>query len=1677
MEAFVSKTSFKNIILILLSELTLVICSSTSKITLTISVDQTEDLLFRFNPPQKKTYTSTSEIVNANTVILEWDYSVAFSDCSYMFADLTELINIDLSEFNSNNIINMNCMFCNCTSLTYVNFGKFNASLVENMEKMFYNCEQLTSVNFDEIYNTSSLINMHMMFGNCKKLIFINMSSFYNNNYINGSYLFYNCNELTYINFSEYNVLHFNSMEYMFGYCNKLLYLNLLNFDTSKVIDMTSTFRECRSLRAIENINFNNSLVESMTSMFSNCVDLTSLDLSNFTSSKYQINMNYMFQLCQKLQYIKFPQNEIIYANSMTKMFKSCQALTSLDLSCFNTSQVKDFDYLFQDCRGLEYINLKNFETSSVETMNGMFSNCNSLTSLDLSSFVIPRKSIQYIFENCKKLEYLNIYNFPSGSLNVNSLSNTPNFNYCLKGEVYIDKLASKTRDCSDKCFPENRIYDKTSKLCIKCPKRTKLSNDGKCEELSCNKYYNYEQTDCIEEIELGYYLNDTVLKTIDKCNEECKSCNNESVSMNSCIKCNDNFYPILNNASNINPYIKCYQKPEGYYLDINDSYFKPCYYSCKSCNKEGNDNNHNCLTCNEDYIYEMWYYDNYTNNYKNCYKECDYYHYFDKNENKLFCTETLKCPLNYSKLIVEKNECVSDCRDNSSYQYEFDNKCYPKCPKNTKLSNQNTNYCELSCTKETPFELIEEKNCVANCPIYSLLNKKCKFYYINDLESIDIFFNNIQNDLTSNNFNLTNLKNGEEILLELNENKFIITKGNKNITKLEECESILRDEYNINNKDLIYKIIVINPNVEENNIKYEMYYPLNNNNLIKLNSNLCEYKCEEPKCLKCSEKSLSMNLCISCNKNYYPIIDDASNIYPYINCYQNPEGYYLDSNDLYYKPSYTNCSKYFYYDNKTNKSYCTKELSCPKDIFNKLIIEKKQCIEECYKDDTYKYEYNKCCYKECPLNTENKDYYCYFKCPKDYPFENVEIQQCVSNCSIIEFQNKICTLNYLSQEIFYDTVDKEINNVIEELTNGFDTSILDKGENFIIQEKGLTLTITTTDNQKNIENNKNITTINLGECETKLKNHYKIPQNNSLYILKLDVSQEGMKIPKIEYEVYYPLKGKNLTKLNLTVCEDTKVDISIPVLLTENMEKHNPSSAYYNDICYPSTSKEGADIPLADRKKEFIEQNKTLCEDGCEFIKYNYDTRKAICSCNVKMNLPSISDVKIDKNKLYESFTDSKNIANKNIMNCYKAAFSSEGFKKNYGPYISMSVIAFNIITAIIYFLKQENFIKKKIMDIIQAKNAMRLNKGKIKEDEKISEKKDNKDKEMNDSSNRINAPNENENRIKNDINNKGRNKKRKVRKKSKYIDIKNFPPIKKIKKKKKKFLINNNNNINNNQNYGININLITNHQPNIINNIIPSDNLNNNQIPVLKQENNENFENLVRLNENELNSLLYEEALKIDKRTYFKIYCSLLKSNHLSLLAFSPSNNDYDSRLIKIDLLFISFIISLTVNALFFNNNIIHKIYEDCGQFNFIYHIPQIIYSSIISGLIGFILKLLALTEYIVLEIKHERNGKEYNDIKNRAFLFIRIKLMFFFIFSFILLLMCFYYLACFGGIYKNTQIHLIKDTLISFSLTMVYPFLVCLIPGTLRFYSLKKNSKAGEYMYKFSKIIQLL
>ena len=197
-----------------------------------------------------------------------------------------------------------------------------------------------------------------------------------------------------------------------------------------------------------------------------------------------------------------------------------------------------------------------------------------------------------------------------------------------------------------------------------------------------------------------------------------------------------------------------------------------------------------------------------------------------------------------------------------------------------------------------------------------------------------------------------------------------------------------------------------------------------------------------------------------------------------------------------------------------------------------------------------------------------------------------------------------------------------------------------------------------------------------------------------------------------------------------------------------------------------------------------------------------------------------------------------------------------------------------------------------------------------------------------------------------------------------------------------------------------------------------------------------------IMAFNDNELNDMEYKLALKYDNRTYFGYYCSLIKTKNNFIFSFLY-NKDYNSKIIKIDLFFIDFTIGFTVNALFFNDNTMHKIYEDKGKFQFMYQLPQIIYSSLISVVFNTLLKLLALSESDILTLKSKKEKKDLNKKEEDLNKKLQIKFILYFIISTILLLLFWYYLSMFCAIYKNTQIHLIKDTLISLGISLLYPF----------------------------------
>ena len=136
-------------------------------------------------------------------------------------------------------------------------------------------------------------------------------------------------------------------------------------------------------------------------------------------------------------------------------------------------------------------------------------------------------------------------------------------------------------------------------------------------------------------------------------------------------------------------------------------------------------------------------------------------------------------------------------------------------------------------------------------------------------------------------------------------------------------------------------------------------------------------------------------------------------------------------------------------------------------------------------------YQYEGKCYDSCPKiapyyfileESGSQIFKCVPRCPFDYPFEKIETHNCVDSCNLTEREKEICQINYMPNDTNNKEVeDKELENIKNILTNGFNTSDIGNGKNLIIKQRNSTITITNTENQKKPSN---LTTIDLGECE-----------------------------------------------------------------------------------------------------------------------------------------------------------------------------------------------------------------------------------------------------------------------------------------------------------------------------------------------------------------------------------------------------------------------------------------------------------------------------------------------------------------------------------------------------------------------------------------------------------------
>ena len=286
-------------------------------------MDSDYEIKLWLDPTDKTAYYYTEpEKVYLNTDSSRMFYS------GYSEQKIKNILEIDLSGFDTSQVTKMNHMFSGMSSLTTINLSNFNTSKVTDMSAMFYNMSNLTTLNLSN-FDTSQVIYMESMFYGVRNLTTLNLSNFDTSKVTNMRTMFYDMRNLTTLNISSFDTSQVTDMNNMFAYIYNLTTLDLSSFNTSKVTDMRYMFVFMVSLTALNLSNFDTSHVTNMGSMFYGTTSLPTLDISSFDTS-HVTDMNNMFSL----------PNEEMPNDKLEKIYVN---------NDFNTTNLTNFSQMFRN--------------------------------------------------------------------------------------------------------------------------------------------------------------------------------------------------------------------------------------------------------------------------------------------------------------------------------------------------------------------------------------------------------------------------------------------------------------------------------------------------------------------------------------------------------------------------------------------------------------------------------------------------------------------------------------------------------------------------------------------------------------------------------------------------------------------------------------------------------------------------------------------------------------------------------------------------------------------------------------------------------------------------------------------------------------------------------------------------------------------------------------------------------------------------------------------------------------------------------------------------------------------------------------------------------------------------------------------------------------------------------
>ena len=706
------------------------------------------------------------------------------------------------------------------------------------------------------------------------------------------------------------------------------------------------------------------------------------------------------------------------------------------------------------------------------------------------------------------------------------------------------------------------------------------------------------------------------------------------------------------------------------------------------------------------------------------------------------------------------------------------------------------------------------------------------------------------------------------------------------------------------------------------------------------------------------------------------------------------------------------NCVVYskYYYISSYNQYKPMDILQCP-DEAKYLIKDKKSCIDECKKDNEYKFLYNGNCVKECPSDTINENFVC-------------------------KYDNNKCTLGRNELNLHNNNLDV-IGTLVKTYINEFSYT-----NNHIAQyiNENYTIILYKTSSCIN-ELSLEMPNVDFKLCYKKVQEAYNITEDLLISV----VDKKEVLNPKTFYSFFHPESGQKLNAEEICKNDSIIVQENLNKLLDKNdtnyefqqsltsqginiFDKNDP---FFTDICYDFENALKKDVPLDDRIKDFF-PNATLCDEGCKYTGINLEDMTATCDCkfNDIANNAIIKDNAILDSMLGEVF-DIINSSNILVFKCFKYMFKH--FERSIGGWISLFLIIAQITMVLLYFLLELSKIKIYIFSLTD-RYISYLSKKILSDSNSPPKRSINNNKSKN-------------NNLKDVIiHDKSKNNKDFDAKSDKLILNKNKLEEKITDGKKLVGL-------------GSSVDM------HLIASINKSDTIKNDD---------EFFREYLATSPDDME---FDDAYFFDKKTFLEHFKESLKEDQIIAHTFI-AEDPLKPKTMKVIVFILNVILYFVVNGLLFSDEVISELYhlDDSKETFFSYFprsITRIVYSTLVSIVIGIITDLFFMDEKLIIKIfKRDKNDpkiikekmiKLMQDIKKRNIAFIAI--------ASIILLISFFYLLCFNYVYPYSQIEWIKSSITIVFIMQILSFLKCFLRSGLRFLSFKIRS---EKLYKISKLI---